>query len=247
MPTFSMYHGDSLAILRSLPTASVDAVITDPPYSSGGTTTAERTNRTPRQKYQQSGTLKTYPTFEGEVRDQRSFTYWCTLWLAECYRIATTGAPICVFIDWRQLPAMTDAVQAAGWAWRGILPWHKPSARCQLGRFTNQCEYVVWGSKGAMPARAEVGTIPGLVSASVIASQKFHMTGKPIPVMEHLVRICSPNSTVLDPFAGSGSTGVAALQRGHSFIGIEQSADYVEIARTRLADALGQATQPPTE
>lgn len=240
MSTFSIHHGDSLAVLRSFPSAIADAVITDPPYSSGGTSSRERTSRSPRDKYQTSGTVKEYPTFYGEGRDQRSFGYWSSLWMAECLRIAKPGAPICVFTDWRQLPATTDALQAGGWIWRGILPWHKPSARPQVGRFTNQCEYVVWGSNGPMPDRREIGVLAGLVSASVKAAEKKHLTGKPIEVMQHLVRICSPGGTVLDPFMGGGSTGVAAITGCYNFIGIEQSAEYVDIARLWLADALGQ-------
>ena len=54
---------------------------------------------------------------------------WATLWLSECWRLAKPGAPALVFSDWRQLPAMTDAVQAAGFEWRGIVVWHKPNAR----------------------------------------------------------------------------------------------------------------------
>lgn len=53
--------------------------------------------------------------------------------------------------------------------------------------------------------------------------------------MEHLVRICTPGGTILDPFAGSGSTGVAAIAQGYRFIGIEQSSEYAQIAHQRLS------------
>lgn len=54
----------------------------------------------------------------GDSKDQRSWTLWCTYWLSDCLRIAKDGAPLLAFSDWRQLPSMTDAVQAAGWIWR---------------------------------------------------------------------------------------------------------------------------------
>jgi site-specific DNA-methyltransferase (adenine-specific) len=57
--------------------------------------------------------------------------------------------------------------------------------------------------------------------------------------MRQLVKICTPGGTILDPFAGSGSTGVAALAEGYSFTGIEQSAEYAAIARERLDEAQG--------
>jgi site-specific DNA-methyltransferase (adenine-specific) len=47
--------------------------------------------------------------------------------------------------------------------------------------------------------------------------------------------ICPPGGLILDPFAGSGSTGVAALQEGFAFVGIEREAEYVEIAERRMA------------
>src|SRR6185295_14565976 len=90
--SYTLYHGDALARLRTLPDASIDAVIADEPYSSGGTSSRERISRSPRDKYQTSGTERTYPTFYGEHRDQRSFGYWCALWLAECLRIAQRPA-----------------------------------------------------------------------------------------------------------------------------------------------------------
>ena len=62
-----------------------------------------------------------------------------------------------------------------------------------------------------------------------------HPTVKPLSLMRHLVKLFAPvGGVVLDPFAGSGSTGVAALQEGRSFIGIERDAQNVEIARRRL-------------
>jgi hypothetical protein len=68
-----------------------------------------------------------------------------------------------------------------------------------------------------------------------------HPTVKPVSLMRWLVRLVTPpGGTVLDPFCGSGSTGVAALQEGFRFIGIEREAEYAQIAERRLADATGE-------
>lgn len=231
-------HGDSLIVLRDLPSESVDAVITDPPYCSGGRTSAERTSRSPIGKYQQSGVQVSRPDFGGDSRDQRSYLAWCALWLAECLRVARPGSPIAVFCDWRQLPVTTDAIQAGGWLWRGIAVWDKTgAARPQKGRFTAQAEYIVWGSKGAMSADRGVGVLPGVFSHCVRQADKHHLTGKPTPLMRDLVRIVKPNGVVLDPFAGSGTTGVAAKEAGLGYILIEQLGDNVETARRRLDEA----------
>ena len=143
----TLYQGDALNILATLPDAVMDAVLTDPPYSSGGVTMGAR-QTDPAQKYQQSGTKRQYPPMLGDAKDQRSWTMWCTLWLGECWRVARDGAPLMVFTDWRQLPALSDAVQAAGWSWRGIIAWDKRSSRPQIGKFRQQCENVLFATKG---------------------------------------------------------------------------------------------------
>lgn len=234
-------HGDALEVLRGMPSASVDAIITDPPYSSGGFTRGDRT-LDPSKKYVQSGQQKEWASFGGDSRDQRGYLAWCALWLTECRRIAKQGAPIVVFTDWRQLPVTTDAVQAGDWIWRGIAVWHKPACRPSMGRFAAQAEYAVWGSAGPMPQRTDVGCLPGVWSHSVKQSDKHHLTGKPTALMCEVVRICPPGGVILDPFAGSGSTGVGALMEGRSFIGIERDPHYTEVARKRLADAQAQLT-----
>ena len=70
---------------------------------------------------------------------------------------------------------------------------------------------------------------------------KFHMTGKPVDLMKQLCQAVPPGGVILDPFMGSGSTGVAALEMGYRFIGIEQDQHYFDIAATRLASV---ATEP---
>jgi site-specific DNA-methyltransferase (adenine-specific) len=229
-----MHHGEALAVLRTMPDASFDAIVTDPPYSSGGFTRGDRTGST-KTKYTLTGMLVDRPQFAGDNRDQRSFGYWCTLWLSECLRVAKPGAPICVFSDWRQLPTTTDVLQAGGFVWRGLVVWDKTEAcRPAMGRFAAQCEYVVWGTAGPSPDREDVGCLWGVIREPVRPADKHHITGKPTAVMRQLVHVCPPGGVVLDPFAGSGTTGVAAVLEGRRFVGIEITAEYVAIARERL-------------
>jgi len=234
----TVYQGDALAILDTLPAGSVDAVLTDPPYSSGGVTMSAR-QTDPANKYQQSGTRRQYPPMLGDAKDQRSWTHWCMLWLAECWRVSRDGAPLMVFTDWRQLPALTDAVQGADWRWLGIVPWDKRSARPQMGRFRQQCEYVVFASKGRL-CSATRACLPGLYSHTVAAAHKVHLTSKPVALMHDLLAITQPGGTVLDPFMGGGSVGVACRESGRGYIGIELSAEYFAISRDRIA----QTSQP---
>lgn len=236
----TLYRGDALAVLRELPDASVDAVITDPPYSSGGFTRGDRTGDT-RNKYLQSDSSnrERLEDFAGDNRDQRGYTYWCALWISECLRVTKPGGVACLFTDWRQLPATTDALQAGGFVWRGLVPWYKPSSRPQAGRFSAACEYVVWGSRGPMENDYAAACLPGFYQASS-PREREHVTQKPLSVMRDLVKIAPEGGVILDPFMGSGTTGVAAVAEGRRFTGSEMVAEYAAVAEKRIRIASGQ-------
>jgi site-specific DNA-methyltransferase (adenine-specific) len=236
--TVELFHDNALVALTRLADGYVDAVIADPPYNSGGRTSSERRTLTARQKYVSGDAQHDLADFEGDNRDQRSYGYWLTLVLAECYRVAGPGAPLLIFTDWRQLPATSDALQAAGWIWRGVVSWHKPVARPRRGGFAQSTEYVLWGTHGAVLADRNPVCLPGFLSGSQPQGRKRrHITEKPVSVMRELVKICPPGGSVLDPFMGSGSTGIAAYQEGRSFVGIEMSQHYFDVSRERFREA----------
>lgn len=236
----TLHAGDALAILKELPSASVDAVVADPPYSSGGMVRGDRSASTVTKYVTGQNTQKDMAVdFSGDNRDQRAYAYWSALWMGEALRATRTGGVILAFTDWRQLPATTDAIQAGGWVWRGIVPWYKPVARPMTGRFTNACEYVVWGSAGSMGIDWEAPAFPGFYQASPPRSRE-HITQKPVDVMRDLVKICPEGGTVLDPFMGSGTTGVAAMLERRKFIGVEMVAHYQQVAQRRIQEAQGQ-------
>lgn len=175
----------------------------------------------------------------GDGKDQRSFFAWSVFWLSECRRIAKEGAPLLVFTDWRQLPVLTDALQAADWLWHGIVIWNKRSSRPQQGRFRNQCEYVLFGSKGSF-APHSTACLPGVYDYPIISQEKLHLTGKPLPLLKDLMAIVRPGGTVLDPFLGGGTTALAALETGRNCTGLELSAEYADIAAQRIKHAGGR-------
>lgn len=182
-----MIHGDSLLILRDLPSESVDIMITDPPYSSGGMVRGDRMKST-TSKYVSSDAADRGVEFTGDNRDQRSFIMWCSLWLAECRRILRPHAWAITFTDWRQLPAMTDAVQAGGFIWRGLITWHKPSHRHVQGAVSYACEYGVVGSNGAV--LTDGPQIHGFHSESA-PSNREHQTQKPAGLIRHCLGLDS--------------------------------------------------------
>lgn len=251
-PTYTLHHGDALSVLRSIPSDSIDAIVTDPPYSSGGAFRSDRAAST-SSKYVQSGSsaenLAAKPDFQGDNRDQRSYLAWCQLWMAECLRIVRPSGYLLTFTDWRQLPITTDALQAGGWVWRGVVTWDKGrGARApHTGYFRHQAEFVVWGTRGVTRPASHAGPFDGVIAAKVLQAEKVHQTGKPIALMERLVEIVPPGGIILDPFMGSGSTGVACIRTGRRFIGVELDAHYHKVASDRLtAEAAKLVEATPT-
>lgn len=228
-------QGDALLCLREMAADSYDAVISDPPYASGGMSMAEKSKST-RDKYTSYGEQgNPYPDFSGDALAQRAWTSFMHEILVECRRVVKPGGVIALFIDWRQLPALTDAIQWAGWIWRGLAVWDKGNSRPQKGRFRQQCEYIVWGSNGPMPVDRAAPVLPGVFQyPNVPPQERWHQTQKPLALMRKVVLICEQGGRILDPFAGSGSTLEAALLEGYTCTGIEIEQHNVDIVRRRL-------------
>jgi site-specific DNA-methyltransferase (adenine-specific) len=234
----TLYHGEALDMLGRL--RGLGALITDPPYSSGGQFRGDRSAQ-PSTKYVDNTTIAYRPEFAGDNRDQRGFAHWAALWLNAARLACNIGAPICCFSDWRQLPTITDAIQAGGWIWRGIAPWDKGYGRPRPGGFSSACEFIIWGTNGPMPRREVYA--PGIFrQSSPTGKAKKHIAQKPVPVMQWLNRIVDRSAVVCDPFAGSGSTLVACSLDGLKAIGIEGDLEHLANAAERLREAREQRT-----
>jgi site-specific DNA-methyltransferase (adenine-specific) len=226
----TIYHGDCFDLLHDL--NGVGAVVTDPPYSSGGAFRGDRAKQT-SVKYVNSDTAAYRPEFAGDNRDQRSFMAWCSLWLNAARRASVPGAILCSFIDWRQLPTLTDAVQAGGWTWRNLATWWKPGVRMQRGQFSASAEYVIYGTNG--PASTDFdGAVQNVFKCAPVGD-KDHIAEKPDEVMRWVLQVVPADVVVLDPFMGSGTTLRAAKDRGLRSVGIEVDERYCEIAAKRLS------------
>jgi site-specific DNA-methyltransferase (adenine-specific) len=235
--------GDSVEIMRGMDGGSIDAVVTDPPYSSGGQFRGDRMAN-PSLKYIQSSSVDTFKLpFTGDNRDQRGFLIWCSIWMGEARRVCKPGGLIACFTDWRQLPTLTDALQCGGWVWRGIATWWKPGIRMQRGRFSLSAEYVVFGSNGEW-AEGEKSPQNVFSCAPVSGDEKEHIAEKPISVLNWIVGVTPAGSKVLDPFMGSGTTGISCIQLGRDFIGCEIDPFGYDVAQKRIEAAQSQMVMP---
>ena len=216
----TIYHGDCLDVMRSMPDGSVDAVVTDPPYGTGAWKRAAAGS---------GGDCRA-------VMSREAWDEWDASWFIEASRI--TKGPILIFCPQTRLP---EVIALAGdSAWR-IIIWGKPDPR---PRFAGQMAYafepiVAIGSlQGHGGADLLIDSAPRL---NRDADATGHPHQKPIGVVRALVRVsCPKGGVVLDPHLGSGTTLVEALQEGCKAIGIEREAPYVEIAKARVAHEAAQ-------
>ena len=103
-----------------------------------------------------------------------------------------------------------------------------------LGKKSDPLSHIPTNSDGMMSRDAK-GQLVNNYTANKSAVGNNHPTVKPVALMRYLIQLVTPaNSTVLDPFMGSGSTGMAAVELGHRFVGIDLDANYVAIADKRI-------------
>lgn len=227
----TIYHGDALPTLAALDDSSIDLVLTDPPYSSGGMVRGDRMAKA-SDKYHNGA----QHNFTGDNRDQHAYSYWVALWISECRRLLQDSEVIGIFTDWRQLTATIDSVQAGGLIYRGVVVWDKTDrARGYPGRFAAQSEFLVWGTNGPRGDQFDYA-LRGVYRVPVpINDERVHMTQKPVDLIRDLLKIAPAGGTVLDPFMGSGTTLRAAKDLGLKAIGIEMEERYCELAANRMA------------
>lgn len=220
MPRVQLHLGDCREVLKGLDAGSVDAVVTDPPYGTGAW-------------LRPAGGAGSDCRAEHRLED---WDCWSTDWLNEAERVSR-GA-IGLFLAAREIGSLL--------AWIGHRPWRmfawvKSDPR---PRFSGQPAYgfdpfVVIGK--VQP----VGGKDYILASSPRPNRDREATGHPhqkrVSVMKWAARlVCPEGGTILDPFLGSGSTGVAAVQLGFNFIGIELDPTYHAIARRRIDAALNE-------
>lgn len=231
-----LYNGDALDVMVELARqeVNVDAVVTDPPYSSGGNMRSDKMKDV-LTKYRHSGTIRSYGTFEGDHRDQRSYFAWSHLWLSLARQITKPSGDLFAFIDWRQLPTLSDAVQSAGWLWQGVGVWSKGYGRPNKGRFSAGHELVIHATNG--PKEQKELYAPSVFTCP-IEHDKIHLSQKPLGVVDWCLQLVEKQTLILEPFSGSGTTLVAAKASGRRAIGIESDPQWLETIAERCQETL---------
>jgi site-specific DNA-methyltransferase (adenine-specific) len=228
-PAWELHNGDCLAGMASLPDASVDAVITDPPYEAEAHTEHRMVARA-------GGRLECEPiafppiTEAARLESARHMARLARRWILVFCQVEAA-------MKWRA------ALEATGAVYKRTCQWIKPDGKPQ---YSGDRPGIGYESIVACHAPGR-STWNGGGSHGVFIINKGgdprtgHQTQKPLALMELLVRLFSnKNELVLDPFAGSGTTGVAAIRLGRRFLGWEMSREYAEMASKRLGRAREQ-------
>jgi DNA modification methylase len=232
----TLYHGDCLPILQELP-PGIDAILTDPPYCSGGYMEAQRGAAKMQGLRSERIKEEKFKWFAGDNMTTVGLTWLLRSVLVEGRRLLFPNRSAFVFCDWRMVPALVPALESSGMRWRNLLVWDKGSAGLGCG-FKPVHEMVAEFTNGA----TEYSTRDGqnvLRFKRVPPGQRLHNAQKPTNVLREILRVAVPeNGVILDPFAGSGSTLLAAKQEGRRAIGIELDEENCENIATRLSQEM---------
>lgn len=234
MTLWEVRHGDCLALMREMADGSVDAVITDPPYCAGAISEAQRTRAAGQGL--RSENIRRFGWFTGDNMGTAGLMFLLRAIAFEAVRVVKPTGSLVVFCDWRMLATLAPAIESAGLRYQNLVVWDKGHMGLGLG-FRARHELALHFTFGS-PEYHDKGTANVLECRRVSAAEREHQTQKPVDLMAQIVRVVAPvGGLILDPFCGSGSTGVACAATARRFLGFERDAAHCETARRRLADA----------
>lgn len=244
--TFSLFHGDVLDFLPQIAAIQpAELIFTDPPYflSNGGITChAGRMVAVHKGAWDRLGSIDQMHDFNKR-------------WLAACQAALTPDGSMWVTGTRHVIYSVGFAMQQLGFKLLNEITWEKPNPPPNLScrYFTHSTETVLWAAKDKkskhtfhyQAMRAEAGgkqmksvwrlTAP----AKREKAQGSHPTQKPLALLGRIIQASSnPGDLVIDPFVGSGTTGIAALQHGRRFVGIDLDASYLDLAVSRYQELL---------
>ncbi|MBU0557014.1 MAG: site-specific DNA-methyltransferase [Alphaproteobacteria bacterium] len=250
LPLDTLLQGDCIAIMRTLPTASVDMIFADPPYNLqlGGDLFRPEGGRVDAvdDAWDQFDSYAVYDAF-------------CREWLAEARRILKPDGTIWVIGSYHNIFRVGALMQDQGFWILNDIVWRKanPMPNFKGTRFTNAHETLIWASQGekakytfnyrAMKTLNDELQMRSDWVLPICAGQerlkrnghKAHPTQKPEALLYRIFLSCTKKGdVVLDPFFGTGTTGAVARRLGRRWIGIEREDSYCEVARERIAAAL---------
>ena len=245
-------EGDCVAAMRALPMASVDLIFADPPYNLQLKGDLHRPN---------NSLVDAVDDAWDQFESFRAYDAFSRDWLTEARRVLKPNGAIWVIGSYHNIFRLGASLQDLGFWIQNDVIWTKtnPMPNFRGKRLCNAHETLIWAAKSetakpvfnydALKALNEglqmrsdwlMPICSGGERLKTEDGQKAHPTQKPEALLHRvLVGTTNPGDVVLDPFFGTGTTGVVAKRLGRRYIGIEREGRYAKIARARLA-----ATEP---
>jgi site-specific DNA-methyltransferase (adenine-specific) len=233
-----LHLGDCIEEMKKMPSGKVDMIFADPPYflSNDGLSI-------------HNGKVVSVNKGDWDKRsncpDVKAFT---RSWLEECDRLLKPDGTIWVSGTTHNIFEVENAMSSLGLQLINMIIWHKvdPPPLIYKNKFKFSYEMIIWAGKAKCHffdyqkmfniGHEEMHDVWNIKAVQM--NEKtfgYHPTQKPIELLNRIVLASSkPNDIILDPFMGSGTTGVAAKINGRKFVGIEKDATYYEIAKKRI-------------
>lgn len=209
-----LYKGDCLEIMKNIPDGSVDLILTDPPYGM---------------------------SFQSNYREQKhkkilndDSLHWLSAFINELYRVMKNNTAGYMFCSFHKIDIFKIEIEKR-FKLKNILIWEKNNTSMGdlKGDFAPKIEFVFFFHKGRSLIRGKRD--PNIFKFKRTQNEK-HPTEKPVDLCEYLVtKFSDENQIVLDPFMGSGTTGVACKKCKRRFFGIEADRDHFNTSKERIA------------
>ena len=230
---YKIYCGDSYDLLQEFinDNIKVDHIITDPPYN-----ISKKNN---------------FATMTSGNRKGIDFGEWdkdfdLYGWIKLASQIIKTNGSIIIFCSYRFISHFVDELEQNNFIVKDVLIWKKrnPMPRNVDRRYVQDTEFAIWAvnknAKWIFNKPSSISYLRSLFETSTVSGKEktIHPTQKSEKLMDDIIKIhTNENDVILDPFMGSGTTGVSALKNKRRFIGVELSDEYYEIAKERIIKA----------
>lgn len=242
----TLYRGDSLKLLKKIEDESIDLIFADPPYflSNGGITCSSgRMVSVDKGDWDKTSGLEAKHGFNRE-------------WIRECHRILAPNGSIWISGTLHNIYSIGMALEENGFKILNNITWEKtnppPNLSCRY--FTHSTETILWARKNNKKAKHTFNydsmkaendgkqmkdVWRGPTTKKAEKRHGKHPTQKPLYLLDRIIRASSKEGDiVLDPFCGSSTTGIAALQNNRRYIGIDISKEYIIISKERIQEVM---------
>lgn len=235
-----LIFGDALEILPQFKPRLVDAIIVDPPYN-----TAHKDVKFLKGRKAISMDFGKWDYFADD-----DFLEFSKIWLSYCHRVLKPSGNLLTFCKLEYVSDIRRIYEKIGFKHHGTIIWHKtnPTPKVRKTGFLSACEAILWATNGFDDKKISYAfnflsqkEMHNFIESPICMGKErtLHPTQKPLKVVSHLIKIfTNPNDIILDIFAGSGTTCIAANLLNRRSICIEKDTKHFELMKKRVKNEL---------